>query len=390
MTTNSQSTSKNPKNRNNQKLLEAIFNHFLSLVMPLIGLTIYMLIGQPLTLTPLLIFFPIIAFNTWKGGFSAGIVSTIVSALLIGYYFLGGRSTIEILNPVRVFQSLLILGEGMVLCSIVERGKRQEKIRGYKIRERELNKKLLEIELQNKKYEKEIRSRDEFLSIASHELKTPLTSMLLQTQSALHNIRNVSVAHFSFDKLLKMLESVENQTKRLSRMINDLLAVSVITVGHLNLEYEEINLGKLVKGVLTDFQARIEKENIQVIFNSEEDIIGDWDKIRIEQAISNFISNAIKYGLHNLIEINVSKQKKLAIFSIRDNGIGISQQKQKLIFELFQRAVSPEDYKGLGVGLYITQKIVNAHGGTVEVWSKPKRGSRFTMKLPLKPPVQAG
>jgi signal transduction histidine kinase len=186
-----------------------------------------------------------------------------------------------------------------------------------------------------------------------------------------------------------MLESVENQTKRLSRMINDLLAVSVLTVGHLNLEYEEIDLSKLTKGVLNDFQARIEKENIKIIFNSEENVLGSWDKIRIEQAISNFISNAIKYGEHNPIEVGVSRQKKFAQFIIKDNGIGISKQKQKIIFELFQRAVAPEDYKGLGVGLYITQKIVNAHGGTVEVWSKPKSGSRFTMRIPLKQSVPA-
>ncbi len=169
-------------------------------------------------------------------------------------------------------------------------------------------------------------------------------------------------------------------------MINDLLAVSVITIGNLNLEYEEIDLGKLVKGVLTDFQARINKEKIEVIFNSEEKVIGKWDKIRIEQAISNFVSNAIKYGANKPVEIAVRKNNRYAEFVIKDNGIGISKSKQKLIFELFQRAVSTEEYKGLGVGLYITQKIIIAHGGIVEVSSSPNRGSKFTMKLPFKRP----
>ncbi len=125
-----------------------------------------------------------------------------------------------------------------------------------------------------------------------------------------------------------------------------------------------------------------------VEFHPKEKIIGSWDKIRIEQAVSNFISNALKYGNHMPIEIKTHKGKKQAELSIKDHGIGIPKQQQKLIFELFQRAVTPEQYKGLGVGLYITQKIISAHGGSVDIESSPNKGSEFIMKLPLSRPTQ--
>lgn len=374
-------------NKKSNKILTVILNIILAILLPVVGLLLTLLIGAPFTNTPLLMFFPVIGICAWKGGFKTGIVASVTSAFLILYFFYNPQNAINLYDPFLYLQFILIAIEGAFICQIIERTKSREKIALYKTRERELNKKLFEIQEQNVKYEKEIRSRDEFLSVASHELKTPLTSMLLQTQTALHNIRNVSVARFSFENLLNMLESVENQTKRLSKMINDLLAVSVITVGSLNLEYEEIDLGKLVKGVINDFQGRLEKEKVHVEFSSDEKVIGTWDKIRIEQAISNFLSNAIKYGDHKPITISVQKQNRYAEFSIIDQGIGISKQKQKIIFELFQRAVAPDQYKGLGVGLYITQKIVNAHGGSVEVFSKPGKGSTFTMKLPLKKPA---
>ena len=342
MTMNSQKIPKKPSPKNRKNLLKSIFNHFLAVVLPLIGLLLSVLIGPPFTNTPLLIFIPIIVLCAWNGGFSAGILSSLTVSILVNYYFLGSHDLNTFLFPGRILQSLLIFIEGMFLSFILENGKNQEKIRDYKKRELELSKDLLELEEKNKKYEKEIRLRDEFLSVASHELKTPLTSMLLQTQSALHNIRNESVAHFSFENLLKMLESVENQTKRLSRMINDLLAVSVLTIGQLSLEHEEIDLGKLTKGVITDFQARIDKENVPIVFNAEEKVIGNWDKIRIEQAISNFISNAIKYGDHSKIEIDVSHQQKFATFVIKDIEIGIKKTNKKNILELFQNTIETE------------------------------------------------
>ncbi|HUQ85279.1 MAG TPA: HAMP domain-containing sensor histidine kinase [Candidatus Limnocylindrales bacterium] len=364
--------------------LHRLFNYYFAVFLPLTALLLTIILNEPFLSTPLLIFFPIVVISTYVGGLIAGIITSILSAMILILYFPPITNYNSLLYGERIFQFILYLVESIFLSYLVEFLKKRDRVSEFKKHEKELNKKIIELDEINLNLQKEIRSRDEFLSIASHELKTPLTSMLLQTQTALHNIRNVSVARFSFESLLKMLESVENQTKRLSKMINDLLAVSVLTVGNLQLEPEDIDLNELVKGVLTDFEARIEKEKYILNFDPKDKIIGFWDKIRIEQAVSNFISNAIKYGEHKPIEIKTSKSKNHAIFSIKDQGIGISKQKQKMIFELFQRAVTPEQYKGLGVGLYITQKIIQTHQGSVEVDSNPGKGSEFKMKLPLK------
>jgi signal transduction histidine kinase len=364
-----------------------ILDHIFAVLISFFGLLLTTFITPPISDTPMLIFFPIIIISAWNGGLSAGILTSILSALFINLHPLQNFQLSARLDFPYALQFILFVTEGAFISFIIHILQLREKIGEYKKREKDLNKTILDLIEKNKNYEKEIHSRDEFLSIASHELKTPLTSMLLQTQTALHNIRNVSVAQFSFENLLKMLESVENQTKRLSKMINDLLAVSVITVGNLQLEYEEIDLEKLVRGVLTDFAARIEREKVEVIYqNPPEKIVGYWDKIRIEQAVSNFVSNAIKYGEHKPIEIKTKKSKNHIELIVIDHGIGIPKHKLKSIFELFQRAVSPDKYKGLGVGLYITQKIIAAHNGSVEVKSWPEKGSEFTMRLPLNYP----
>ncbi len=362
---------------------QLLFDYFMALFLPTVTFILASLsFPHFLSTTPTLLFIPVIMACSWNGGFVAGTIASIVSAAAINYY-LPEYQFFAFVDPLRAVQFALIVVEGSFISYVISLRRREEMIREYKKTEREQQKKIEEILAKNLSFEKEIRSRDEFLSIASHELKTPLTSMLLQTQTALHNIRNVSVAHFSFENLLKMLESVENQTKRLSKMINDLLAVSVITTGNLNLELEEVNLDKLIKGLLDDFAAKFQKENYAIQYIPQDEIIGIWDKIRIEQALSNLLSNAIKYGEHKPIVVQTKTHKHSAEISIIDHGIGISKNNQKHIFELFQRAVSPEKYKGLGVGLYITQKIITSHGGTIEIFSSQNSGSKFTIKLPL-------
>ena len=364
--------------------LNILFDHILAAIVPLTGLSISLILG--LEKSPALIFLPMIAASAWIGGLSAGILTSLISVILLNYFGLSSSTNQSIYNSIYILQSVLFAAEGVFLSFIIDILKHRERIKEYKKREKELNDQIKKLEELNKNFEKEIKTRNEFLSIASHELKTPLTSMLLQTQSALHNIKNVSVAKFSFESLLKMLHSVENQTQRLSKMINDLLSVSTITSGHLELVFEQVNLEKLIKGVLDDFGARIEKEKIKVTFTAPDDIIGSWDKIRIEQAISNFISNAIKYGNKKPIDVTMKKKKNNAEITVTDQGIGIVSDKQKSIFELFSRGVPAEKYKGLGVGLYITQKIIHAHGGRIEVKSKLNKGSEFKIILPIKKP----
>jgi len=367
-----------------KKVVHAILQCILATALAILSLSLALVI-DPTTArgTPALFFLPGIALSAWIGGYRTGFITSIISGLMLNYCFISPYFELKTAIPGPVFQTVLFIAEGMLISVFIDSGKRKDYLTDYKKHEKLLKAEIVELQKQVAITQNEIRQRDEFLSIASHELKTPLTSMLLQTQTALHNIRNVSLAQFSITHLLTMLESLENQTKRLSKMINDLLNVSILATGNLQIEREEVDLEQIASDVLDDFSERLDKEGYKTIFSVRERVVGNWDKVRIEQAVSNLISNAIKYGNHNPIEIQVRKKGRMGQFIIKDGGMGISKEQQDRIFNLFERAVSPEKYKGLGVGLYITHQIVKAHGGTIGVSSKPNRGTTFTILLPL-------
>ena len=233
--------------------------------------------------------------------------------------------------------------------------------------------------------EKDIKARDEFLSIISHELKTPLTVMLLKLHNELKNIQNASLANFSVHELVEVLKNSEKQIKWLKSMINDLLDISLITTGRMNLTLENIDLVEITNQVKSSFSEVLKKQKYKIKVSSKSPVIGKWDKVRIEQIITNLFSNAIKYGEGKPIDIQIIKSENKAKFIIKDRGIGISSGEQKIIFDLFKRANGNGEYKkGLGVGLFITSQIVKIHGGKIKVSSKPNKGSIFTVELPLK------
>lgn len=324
-----------------------------------------------------------IGLSSWAGGYKAGTAYTLLFVVVVNIPLAQVSESLTRNQSEQILRSFLLVVEGILLSFLVDAARRQEKILLYKRRERDMKQKALELERENVSYRKEIRYRDEFLSIASHELKTPLTSMLLQTQTALHNIKNVSLAQFSIESLLRMLESVEHQTKRLSKMINELFNVSIMTTGNLVLEKEATDLNELVQDVLNDFEDRLRHEGYTITFELEENSTGNWDKLRIAQAIANLLSNAIKYGNKKPIIIRAKRKADFAEFIITDHGIGISKKKQRDIFGLFERVNPAGDIKGLGVGLYISKQIVEAHGGTLLVSSRPNKGTSFVLRLPL-------
>lgn len=339
------------------------------------------ILGQTI---PSLIFFPGIILSAWLGGYREGIITTLISALIMHYSFFLPYNLYSVVE-LSIVRIVLFVAEGIAISIFIDIGKRKNKILEYRQKEKEMKKIILHLTEKNMSLEKEVKSRDEFLSIASHELKTPLTSMLLQTQHAIHNIKNVSLAHFSIESLLKMLESVENQTRRLSKMINDLLNISLITTGNLQLELTQEDLNILVAAVVDEFLTRTPSKKKSIILTCKEaSLEGLFDGIRIQQAVSNLVSNAIKYGNGNPIEITVRKKWEKAYIIIKDSGIGISKEQQKEIFGLFKRGVPSEKYRGLGVGLYIANQIVHAHHGKISIASKVDKGSIFTIQLPLK------
>lgn len=230
-----------------------------------------------------------------------------------------------------------------------------------------------------------IQARDEFLSIASHELKTPLTSLLLQLESVMYSIKNDSLANFSVDKTMERLESMIGQSKRINRLVNDLLNISLITTGKMKLEKETVDLREVVSEVTDKLQAMAKEHGSTFTIEEGEKIEGKWDKVRLEQVVTNLVTNALKYGNRKPITIQISNSNRQATLVVKDQGIGIPKDKQQAVFDRFNRASNAKkSIQGLGVGLYMVQQIVKAHGGTISVESKPNKGSTFSISLPLK------
>ncbi len=233
----------------------------------------------------------------------------------------------------------------------------------------------LEIARLLRQREDAIRVRDDFLSIASHELNTPLTSIRLH----LHALRRRELE----PDVAERIEIAERQVLRLGRLIGELLDVSRITAGRMSIEAEDVDLGALVGDAVTRLSADIVRSGSELRVNVDRRIVGRWDRLRIEQVLNNLIVNALKYGGSKPIEVRVSAADGKAVVEVRDRGIGIAPEDQLRIFDRFERAVSARHYGGLGLGLWIARQIVEAHGGVIEVASRVNGGSTFMVALPL-------
>lgn len=359
--------------------LAFIFLHLISAIV-----AVAFLIFFP-SLSPFVIFLPVILITTLYAGFLLGVLSLLISSVSVIALLLFPANNALLKAELALFIEYALFFLVSLFCAyILDRSKRQEIIADYQKQLRQ-NKHIIEtLERNYENTQREIQARDQFLAIASHELKTPVTSMLLQVQSAIHNIRNVSLANFSVANLLKMLEGTEQQSQRLSKIINDLLNLSLITTGRLDLQPEEVDLCAITRHVADSFSEKLKKENIELNVIADKPVVGIWDKVRITQAVTNLLSNAIKYGENKPIIVSVTNSNAKAELTVEDKGIGISHDQQKRIFERFERAVSSKEYKGLGVGLYITNQIVKAHNGSISVKSNPHNGTSFTIMLPLK------
>lgn len=230
--------------------------------------------------------------------------------------------------------------------------------------------------------QKAVSARDEFISIASHELKTPLTALRLQAQIAKRQIKkgispDAIVEHFG-----RFADQIDSQVERLRALVDDMLDVTRIQRGQLIIDFEEVNLSSLVTEVVERYRPEIEKSGSVLSIQIEKDVSGVWDRFRIEQVVLNLLSNAAKYGEGKPVELRVYCENKIAFLCIRDEGRGIDPQDQKRIFERFERAGSA-NISGLGLGLYITRQILLAHNGDITVRSAVGEGSEFIVSLPL-------
>jgi two-component system CheB/CheR fusion protein len=226
-------------------------------------------------------------------------------------------------------------------------------------------------------------ARDEFLSIASHELKTPLTALKLQLQAAKRKVRPDAPKSLTGEEAARVFETTLKQAVSLEELVEDLLDVARAQTGRLGLELKEVCVPTLLSDVATALGAQALAAHSPI----ETDICGPatatWDPRRISQVLMNLLSNAIKYAPGSPIRLSCTVEEGSARIVVEDFGPGIRTDKLPAIFERYERAGAPAAVGGLGLGLYITKLIVEAHGGAIEVDSQPGRGTRFSVQLPL-------
>jgi signal transduction histidine kinase len=228
-----------------------------------------------------------------------------------------------------------------------------------------------------------VRLRDEFLSVASHELKTPLTPLSLKLDSLARELGSEAPTPGS-ERRRKDVEVLQRQVRRLSDLVTDLLDVSRIGARRLILCLDQVELTALAREVALRFEPEAVRVGSRINIQGDESITGTWDRLRLEQVITNLLSNALKYGAGTPIELKVWDEDGRAKLSVKDEGIGIAPEALTKIFGRFERGVSQRHYGGLGLGLFITREIVEAHGGTVEVESQAEHGAVFTVSLPMR------
>ena len=235
--------------------------------------------------------------------------------------------------------------------------------------------------LLNDALEDGIKSRDEFLSIASHELKTPLTSMKLNLEFI---IRQIEKGETDTGKIAAAIMKTDKGLNRITSLVDDMLDMSRIQSGKLTLDKVEANLSKIVTEEFERFKPQFEMAGVPApILRVEENIIGRFDVFRMDQVVTNLLSNSLKYGDGKPVQVQLSRKDNSALLTVIDQGVGISEENQLKIFNRFDRGASPKEIAGLGLGLSIVEEIVKSHSGKIWVESTVGKGSIFYVEIPL-------
>jgi signal transduction histidine kinase len=230
-----------------------------------------------------------------------------------------------------------------------------------------------------------VRLRDEFLSVASHELKTPLTSLILQ-----HNLIGRALESSGTPALVTgRLNTAQRQVFRLTALVDNLLDVSRMSLGKLSLERAEVDLAQLTRDAVERLEDVFAQARCPLQLELPRTLPGHWDASRLDQVLVNLLTNAAKYGAGRPVSVRAGVDARdEAWVEVRDQGIGIDADALPRLFGRFERAVSERHYGGMGLGLYISRQIVEALGGRIDVDSQPGQGATFTLRLPRSAPLR--
>jgi PAS domain S-box-containing protein len=271
------------------------------------------------------------------------------------------------ISPIRNAEGLII-GASKIARDISERKKFES----------EREQRLAAEQMAHSRLDEALKARDQFIAVAAHELRNPLQVIQLTLSLLSH-------AYWDSEKTSRtaeLLDKIRIQHQRLSSLVDRLLDVTLAQSGRLGLRRETVDLSALIAEVVERFRA--EKPTRSLDLHLEPGIRGAWDRLRLEQVMTNLISNAIKYGLQKPVLISTSLHQGSAVVKVRDEGIGITSECLPLMFEMFGLSGTELSVqKGLGIGLWITKRIVEEHRGTLLVQSEPGKGSTFIVELPL-------
>jgi signal transduction histidine kinase len=224
--------------------------------------------------------------------------------------------------------------------------------------------------------------KDEFLSTASHELRTPITTLQLMVQSILRKLGKTGSAPVDPQVVVPRLQMVDLQVRRLVALTDNLLDVSRISAGRLQLSPESLDLVELARAVVSRLHEHAVERGQCLTLVATEPVPGCWDRERLDQVITNLVTNAIKYGERRPVTVTITGEPARARMVVADSGIGIAPEQQARIFERFERAESARNFGGFGVGLWIVKEVVQAMDGQVAVQSQLGEGATFTVTLP--------
>ncbi len=305
----------------------------------------------------------------------------------LGHPLFSENPAVKALNIVGYLGIPVVTKEGHAIGAVcvIDHKKRQWSDEDISILEEITSSFLSEIELRQaiNRAERESQLREEFISVASHELQNPLSVMKLQSQ-----LLKLKASRHTLtpEEQQNSLDKIDRQIQRLNLMIDDMSDITRLGKGEFTLHKEKMDLSDLVKEVMDNYEDALKAAKIQTTLKLEDEVKGYWDSTRLEQVIVNLISNAAKYAPGSEVSIALKKLGNEVSFVVTDNGPGISSENQVKIFEKYERVRKDEHVKGLGLGLFIARQIVEQHGGNLSLKSHLGQGSVFTMNLPIELP----
>jgi signal transduction histidine kinase len=305
---------------------------------------------------PFLFFYPAIVVASWNGGFGPGAVATVAGACATLYFDL---------PPSLFFTSPHhdVVGMGIFVAS----GLQISALSALLARA-------------TRRAEAESQALAGLVSIVSHDVRSPLTVLGLQLELALKRAG-------ADGQLAESIARAQRQVERLARLAEDLLDLSRIRAGRLELEPRTIDLARCVRESVAHEKEAFERAGCAVTVHAEEAVPGFVDRLRFDQIVTNLLTNAAKYGGGKPVEVTVERKGSAVQLVVRDQGIGIARDELRRIFEPFRRAVTGKQYEGSGLGLWIVRQLVEAMHGRVSVESELGNGATFVVELPAAAPA---